>query len=59
MTRPAVPETDVRDALREVEQGALLLDVGEPQEWLAGHAPGAVHLPLGLLGPGTARGQVQ
>ncbi len=26
--------------------GALLLDVREPHEWEAGHAPDAVHLPL-------------
>ncbi|HEY0719318.1 MAG TPA: rhodanese-like domain-containing protein [Streptosporangiaceae bacterium] len=27
-----------------------LLDVREDDEWTAGHAPGAVHIPLGLLG---------
>ena len=26
--------------------GALLLDVREPHEWAAGHAPDAVHVPL-------------
>ncbi|GAY10964.1 rhodanese-like domain-containing protein [Pseudonocardia sp. N23] len=29
--------------------GALLLDVREPDEWTAGHIPGAVHMPLGSL----------
>lgn len=29
-----------------VPADAYLLDVREPDEWLAGHAPGAVHLPL-------------
>lgn len=29
----------------------LLLDVREPGEWTAGHAPDAVHLPLGQLNP--------
>ena len=29
--------------------GALLLDVREPAEWRAGHAPGALHIPLGEL----------
>jgi rhodanese-related sulfurtransferase len=29
--------------------GALLLDVREPAEWRAGHAPGACHIPLGEL----------
>ena len=30
----------------DVEPGAYLLDVREPDEWTAGHAPGAVHLPM-------------
>ncbi len=29
--------------------GHLLLDVREAHEWAAGHAPGAVHLPLSQL----------
>jgi len=28
---------------------AVLLDVREPAEWTAGHAPNAVHIPLGEL----------
>ena len=28
---------------------AVLLDVREPAEWTAGHAPNAVHIPLGQL----------
>ncbi|MER5861009.1 rhodanese-like domain-containing protein [Streptomyces sp900105245] len=28
---------------------AALLDIREPHEWQAGHAPGAVHLPLSAL----------
>ena len=39
-----------QDAADRVESGALLLDVREPDEWAAGHAPGAKHLPLGELG---------
>lgn len=34
--------------LREGE--ALLVDVREPEEWHAGRAPEAVHVPLGELG---------
>ena len=30
----------------QVEPGAYLLDVREPDEWAAGHAPGAHHLPM-------------
>lgn len=33
--------------------GAILLDVREDNEWAAGHAPGAVHVRLGQLDPGT------
>ena len=29
--------------------GTTLLDVREPDEWVAGHAPDAVHIPLGEL----------
>lgn len=32
-----------------VESGALLVDVREPEEWSAGHAPDAHHVPLGDL----------
>ncbi len=35
-----VPATDVPD-------GAILIDVREDDEWAAGHAPGAIHIPLG------------
>ena len=34
----------------QVPAGAYLLDVRECEEWDAGHAPGAVHIPLGELG---------
>jgi Rhodanese-related sulfurtransferase len=40
-----VPETPVQ----AVPENAYLLDVREPEEWAAGHAPGAVHIPLGEL----------
>ena len=46
MTDPA-PDIDVREADRLARSGeVLLLDVREPDEWDAGHAPAAVHLPL-------------
>lgn len=38
-----------QDAADRIESGALLLDVREPDEWAAGHAPGAKHVPLGEL----------
>jgi len=30
----------------QVDDGAYLLDVREPDEWTAGHAPGAHHVPM-------------
>jgi rhodanese-related sulfurtransferase len=46
---PQVPEVPADEGRRLVDEGALLLDVREPMEWQAGHAPAAVHLPLGTL----------
>lgn len=34
-------------AVTEIADDAVVLDVREDDEWQAGHAPGAVHLPLG------------
>lgn len=44
-----VPAVDVAEAVAQIASGALLLDVREQNEWDAGHAPDAQHLPLGLL----------
>jgi rhodanese-related sulfurtransferase len=44
-----VPQIDATQAVQRVESGALLLDVREDDEWQAGHAPGARHVPLGQL----------
>ncbi|NLT29969.1 MAG: rhodanese-like domain-containing protein [Propionibacterium sp.] len=33
----------------EVDRTQPILDVREPNEWAAGHAEGAVHIPLGEL----------
>ena len=33
----------------ELSDDAILLDVREPDEWAAGHAPGALHVPLGQI----------
>lgn len=33
-------------AVTELPADAVLLDVREDDEWAAGHAPGAVHIPL-------------
>ena len=44
---PEVPAAGVPDE-------AWLLDVREDDEWAAGHAPDARHIPLGQLGARTA-----
>jgi rhodanese-related sulfurtransferase len=40
---PDLPAANVPDEV-------WLLDVREDDEWAAGHAPGATHIPLGQLG---------
>ncbi|BCJ38744.1 sulfurtransferase [Actinocatenispora thailandica] len=42
MFAPEVPTVSTAD----VPADAYLLDVREPDEWAAGHAPGAHHLPM-------------
>lgn len=46
MSEPQVPEVDADEGKALVDDGALLLDVREPDEWEAGHAPAAVHVPM-------------
>ena len=52
MTTEPVDVTDIdpAEADRLVVGGALLLDVREDDEWEAGHAPVALHLPMGEVG---------
>ena len=51
MFPPQVPSLDVTDLdpAQPVPPGAVLVDVREQDEWDAGHAPQAVHIPLGDL----------
>lgn len=41
---------DPVDAKAMMDRGTILIDVREISEWNAGHAPGAVHIPLASLG---------
>ena len=50
MERTERYELDPKAAAQHVEDGALLLDVREPDEWETAHVPGALHIPLGELG---------
>jgi len=42
-------------ALDLVKDGATLVDVRENNEWKSGHAPRAVHIPLGQIDQGARR----
>lgn len=45
-----ITDIDGAEAIRRQGEGAVLVDVREDDEWTAGHAPDAVHVPLGVLG---------
>jgi rhodanese-related sulfurtransferase len=42
-------------ALNVIRDGASLLDVREMVEWKSGHAPGAIHIPLGEINKAPRR----
>jgi rhodanese-related sulfurtransferase len=44
-----VPEVSVDDAHRRLGEGALVVDVRDTDYWLAGHVPGALHVPVSRL----------
>ena len=44
-----IPTVDVAAAQQQVEAGAVLLDVREPEEWHNGHAAEAVWIPMGEI----------
>lgn len=46
VSEPPIEEADVADTAAALDAGALLVDVREHFEWRAGHARGAVHLPM-------------
>jgi rhodanese-related sulfurtransferase len=48
------PEVSVEEALAIREAGAFVLDVREPDEWAAGHIPGATLISLGQLADRTS-----
>ena len=54
MVAPEVPQVSADEGARLVEDGAFLLDVREPDEWIAGHAAAATHVPLGQIPARTA-----
>jgi rhodanese-related sulfurtransferase len=46
---PVVVDIDPAHARLLVDDGAVLLDVREDDEWLAGHAPEAFHVAMGQI----------
>ena len=49
-THSHVPEVSADKAMALIADGAVLIDIREPNEWQAGHAPMATHIPIGELG---------
>jgi len=49
-TEPEIHDVEPAAATDAQAQGAVLVDVRETDEWEAGHAPGAVHVPLDTVG---------
>jgi rhodanese-related sulfurtransferase len=47
--QPLPAEVSAADALALRDAGAFMLDVRQPDEWAAGHIPGATLIPLGDL----------
>lgn len=42
-----IPQIDHSECASRLRDGVFLLDVREPDEYVAGHVPGAHHIPLG------------
>ncbi|TVO52282.1 rhodanese-like domain-containing protein [Denitromonas halophila] len=45
----AIQEVSLAGARQLIQDGAVVLDVREPEEFSAGHVPGAMNIPRGLL----------
>lgn len=52
---PKVDDVTPEDALERRRHGAVLLDVREADEWAAGHAPDAIHVPLSEVSDAISR----
>ena len=47
--RKRVEEVSVAETRKRIENGAVLIDVREDNEFAAGHAKGAIHLGRGII----------
>jgi rhodanese-related sulfurtransferase len=48
-THHVIQDIGPDEAVNLMDAGAFLLDVRENEEWLAGHAPQAAHVPMGEI----------
>ena len=53
--RQKIDEVIPQEAADLRDQGAVLVDVREGDEWSVGHAPEAVHVPLAEVGDAVSR----
>jgi len=44
-----IDEVDPGEVREQISNGAVVIDVREPEEWAAGHVPGATHVPKSYL----------
>jgi molybdopterin/thiamine biosynthesis adenylyltransferase/rhodanese-related sulfurtransferase len=44
-----IDEVDPAEVREQASNGAVVVDVREPEEWSAGHIPGAIHVPKSYL----------
>lgn len=49
MDSDAVPQADIATVPPSFDESVVLLDVREDDEWQRGHAPGAIHIPMGQI----------
>ena len=54
MIPAATPEISIDQLAEAIRDGAAVIDVREPGEYLAGHVPGAALIPMGQLPGRTA-----
>ena len=49
MDSVAVPQADISTVPPTFDESVILLDVREDDEWQRGHAPDALHIPMGQI----------
>ena len=49
LARPAIKETSIAESDESIKNATAIIDVREPEEYRAGHIPGAINIPRGVL----------